>query len=145
MPGVDSLTAFCSLCGLAITAEKPDAALLGNVPAEQLDKTAELAMFDKFAATFSAHISEKHKMEQAEMMAYMGLIGKLYAVRFAASMNPEFKATRDIWTDELYKAIRKALQPADGGVAAAAPAPLARAASSLEVSNSKKSFRKDSN
>lgn len=91
------MTARCQVCGVTVEADHAPMLIDPRNNPEAAIAIAEISTFDLLAGRMHAHIAMVHQDQAAEMSAIMFLAGKVYAMTWAESADPEYQALRESW------------------------------------------------
>lgn len=114
------MTATCQICGATVAAEGGPMLLNPFNNPEAAIAIREISTFDLLAGRMHAHIAMFHQDQAAEMSAIMFLSGKVYAMTWAESSDPEYKPLRESWRTGILNMLQSTTNPVEVQDAAAA-------------------------
>ena len=122
-----------------------DGARVATLDPEAAIAIRDISTFDLLAGRMHAHVAMFHQDQAAEMSAIMFLSGKVYAMTWAESSDPEYKPLRESWRTGILNMLQSTMNPVEVHDPDAPAADSSTAPLSPSASKEKKSVRKTSN
>ena len=105
------MTARCQICGATVEAAGGPMLLNPFDNPEAAMAIREISTFDLLAGRMHAHLAMCHQDQAAEMAAIMFLAGKVYAMTWAESAEPEYQALRESWRSGILNMLQSTSNP----------------------------------